>query len=865
MNGPHERASLEQLIAGNADFVRALARSLVGDATEAEDLAQEAWLAVSRRGAPDGASPRAWLGGVLRRVASRRHRTDRRRRRREAMLQTATRGDHPPARREACEHVLRAVLELDEPFRSTVIQRFYDGLEPSEIAELDGVPPATVRSRLTRALERLRRRLDATYGSDRRAWAVPLAAFAFRDAAPMTSVTTVLAGALTMKKTVILSGIALVALWFGVVRPRFASDDDATIESAEVTRLGASTTPRRASESRPPRDAAESPDVIDEASEVAAVTEDTPLAPGRVVVRIIRGDEAKPAAGIGVRLEPLGAAPHRFHQRREAVTDASGIAVFDAVPPGMLSVVTDRHLRTAVALASGGDEEVHVTLPHGSTLRGLVVDAQGRPLGDARLFLAGIDRDGHWGARTGSDGTFRLEDLPRQIAYVAARHEVHGVSPLEMIRTEQGGLVEDVRLVVDGGTGRIEGVVTDAEGRPVEGAVVLSGAETGVITLAFADMVTETGLGAIDLQGRQVELSDKLREFVAERVDDEYGLAIDSITMNISLPDEITAAMTRGVARGVEEGGFLDNVGDMGRYQQAKAAEAMVSAAGNPGGSAMGDALSMGMGVAMAGQMANTMGQAMNPGQQAQVGRRGTAALAESGPEFLRGDERPAGWPLHRGPDPGWRPTGSGERRVAGVGQRYGGLDPGGPGTCSGHGVRHPAACPPGCGWGTAPCPTVRSGRSGRHPTGRCPARWLRAVSDQPPPRPTPGPGNWAPPPVPDEPVRHDPQGYYAEHQVDTRPCHACGGELVFDIGSQALSCPHCGATEAIVHHPGAAVEEQSYTRLLHDGGPRPGDPSRRREGDRLPELRRAHHLRGNDDVGSVPVLRQRHPTDRRA
>jgi membrane protease subunit (stomatin/prohibitin family) len=134
-----------------------------------------------------------------------------------------------------------------------------------------------------------------------------------------------------------------------------------------------------------------------------------------------------------------------------------------------------------------------------------------------------------------------------------------------------------------------------------------------VITLAFSDLVLETKLGVIDLQGRQVELSDKLREFVATRVDDEFGLSIESITMNISLPDEITAAMTRGVARGVEEGGFLDNVGDLNRYQQAKAADAMLAAANNPGGGVMGDMMSAGMGLAMAGQMANTMQGANQP------------------------------------------------------------------------------------------------------------------------------------------------------------------------------------------------------------------------------------------------------------
>jgi membrane protease subunit (stomatin/prohibitin family) len=49
----------------------------------------------------------------------------------------------------------------------------------------------------------------------------------------------------------------------------------------------------------------------------------------------------------------------------------------------------------------------------------------------------------------------------------------------------------------------------------------------------------------------------------------------------------------------------------MGRYQQFAAADAMRSAADNPGGGgAMGDMLGMGMGLAMANQMAGTMGDA---------------------------------------------------------------------------------------------------------------------------------------------------------------------------------------------------------------------------------------------------------------
>ena len=137
-----------------------------------------------------------------------------------------------------------------------------------------------------------------------------------------------------------------------------------------------------------------------------------------------------------------------------------------------------------------------------------------------------------------------------------------------------------------------------------------------VISMAFSDMVLESGLGAIDLQGQQVSLSGRLAEFVQKRVDDEFGLSIPEMTMNISLPDEITQAMTRGVAKGVEASGFVENV-DLNKYQQAQAADAMLAAAENEGGSVMGDMMQMGMGVAMAGQMANQMGGATGQPQQA--------------------------------------------------------------------------------------------------------------------------------------------------------------------------------------------------------------------------------------------------------
>lgn len=153
------------------------------------------------------------------------------------------------------------------------------------------------------------------------------------------------------------------------------------------------------------------------------------------------------------------------------------------------------------------------------------------------------------------------------------------------------------------------------------------------ISQGFSDMIMSTGLGAIDLQGRQAELSAKLAEVVRTRVDDEFGLGIDSITMNVSLPEEITQAMTRGVAKGLEEQGWINQIQDMSRYQQAKQADAMTSAASTEG-SGMGQMLGVGIGFGMAQQMANQSQQTSaqtppplaGPGQSFHIELNGQAA-----------------------------------------------------------------------------------------------------------------------------------------------------------------------------------------------------------------------------------------------
>ena len=169
-------ARIEELLT-HADWVRALARNLSRDDADADDLSQETWLA-ALRGAPRQTGP-AWLGGVARNLSRMRWRSAARRARREE--RAASERTPPPApdevvaRMEMQRLLADAVLRLDEPWRSTVVQRYLDGRTSAEIARREGVPAATVRGRLKTALERLREDLDRRHDGRRDAWRVGFA------------------------------------------------------------------------------------------------------------------------------------------------------------------------------------------------------------------------------------------------------------------------------------------------------------------------------------------------------------------------------------------------------------------------------------------------------------------------------------------------------------------------------------------------------------------------------------------------------------------------------------------------------------------------------------------------------------------
>lgn len=145
-----------------------IALRIVRDRGEAEDVLHDAFVAVRERAAqytPERGSVVAWLVTLVRNLAI--DRTRRRVRRGEIARDVVA--HEPPASARDPERltseaegrvkVRRALARLPEAQRQTLEVAFFEGLSYPEIAEREGVPLGTIKSRAARALSALREAL----------------------------------------------------------------------------------------------------------------------------------------------------------------------------------------------------------------------------------------------------------------------------------------------------------------------------------------------------------------------------------------------------------------------------------------------------------------------------------------------------------------------------------------------------------------------------------------------------------------------------------------------------------------------------------------------------------------------------------
>lgn len=157
-----DAAAWEPLVRAHQEAVFRLAYLLLGDPDDAEDITQEtfvrAWNHIS--GFDQGRSLRPWLLSIAANLAKNRHRSVGRY---VAALTRSFRSEpalpnveERTVERMEANELWQAVKTMGRSDQQVVYLRFFLGLSVAETAEAMGIAEGTVKSRLSRALERLR-------------------------------------------------------------------------------------------------------------------------------------------------------------------------------------------------------------------------------------------------------------------------------------------------------------------------------------------------------------------------------------------------------------------------------------------------------------------------------------------------------------------------------------------------------------------------------------------------------------------------------------------------------------------------------------------------------------------------------------
>jgi RNA polymerase sigma-70 factor (ECF subfamily) len=168
--------AMEQALLPHLGAAHKLARWLTGDAVDAEDVVQEAYLRALRFfGGFHGADARPWLLAIVRNASYTWLQQER--------VQRSVRGfdkefdgcdaealspEQQLLREEDRQSVRRAVEALPPKLREVVLLREIEGRSYKEIAAIAAIPLGTVMSRLARARGQLQRCLGTTEQSWRK-------------------------------------------------------------------------------------------------------------------------------------------------------------------------------------------------------------------------------------------------------------------------------------------------------------------------------------------------------------------------------------------------------------------------------------------------------------------------------------------------------------------------------------------------------------------------------------------------------------------------------------------------------------------------------------------------------------------------
>ena len=363
----------------HADWLRGLARQLVRDGAEAEDVLQETLLVAGDSAVPAGVPERSWLAGIARNLVRTRRKREVRIKRREqgasrAEATTTTAADDA-ALIERQKILLEGVEELPEAQRRVILMRYYEGIPPRKIAAAEGVAVSTVHTRIQRGLESLRTQLDRSFG-DRRTWATWMA--------PMGGVAPKAQGFAAMA----LLGVAITALAVSVgfsawslSQPSNSLTDDVEVELADVI-----------SRDSGERDSSSLLTEVPGSDEPATRSEAKSESSKPVSVRIVADGAAVPNAGvIALPLAFVADDAKTLYQLEATIwnkgtrfqADENGICLVD-VPTPFIAIASDE-TRLGFQTIAYGAVDPAIELERAARLTIRVQDSLGAPLDSDEL------------------------------------------------------------------------------------------------------------------------------------------------------------------------------------------------------------------------------------------------------------------------------------------------------------------------------------------------------------------------------------------------------------------------------------------------------------------------------------------------
>ena len=164
-----DTAAYEEMVRRYQQLAFRTAYVITGSGPEAEDAVQEGFVKAYRalRTFRPGAEPRPWLLRIVANEARNRVRSSGRRHRLELRLTEGFRpGDAAPSPEAVAvalderKRLLAMVNALSDEDREVIASRYFLELNGEETAAALGIPEGTVKSRLSRALARLRARVE---------------------------------------------------------------------------------------------------------------------------------------------------------------------------------------------------------------------------------------------------------------------------------------------------------------------------------------------------------------------------------------------------------------------------------------------------------------------------------------------------------------------------------------------------------------------------------------------------------------------------------------------------------------------------------------------------------------------------------